>query len=588
MTTMKCITLRYLFVVMMLFVPDKGMSAAPQIRLDAAQSGDFYKAVTALAEQGHVSVIAEGVPLHPHLSALEASKIAIPLSLDAAAKAVADSYDYSVQRDGNVLVFRKLYSNPDDLPVITLKECSYSLGLLQQIAEPLNSHALSSNVQFLAPPGPNLRRDQVRVVHPLLNKFADRLMPEQLLAMHQNKLLVSSLTSDEKTLARQVRCSLYVQPALDGIALLSPLTDQSGQNAVFCWQDTPTAQHTFGYTLPEQRDNQSVLQFHQLSHSTGWEDLGGYVPNPEPAGQDSTAPSLSPVQDMNYPVKTLGAAVANAMSRSGSAIHVTLDPAIATKPVIVLGEGNASTDQILQALADAYGLRLIDHSSGKMSEVNLTALDVRSPANLASLPASLRQAFPEPFTRAAHLDAVVSEEEKFYNFWQTPPYSKRPPQAPRTLGLEETQADLERAALERKRRNSNNVDFNADLNRIKQAEAVLPTLRNAAIKRLRTLIEPKLKTHPNGIPISELGEQEHNALAVIFLVEAAQAAGKLLTQAVPDAVLHFDQAEIGGGIYDESHPPSFEMQFHMPNPVGGLEVNGGGISVPYYKDYDKK
>jgi hypothetical protein len=560
--------------------------ASSSLSLSKAECGDFHQAIIALATRGQVAIIAEGVPGHPHFSVQDTAKLTQPMLVNDAIKSVADVYDYSVQQEMNIFVLKKRYSSIDDFPAITQAEANHTLVQLQQISEPFNPHGLSHRIQFLAPQGPNLRPDQILILHPLIDSFAGSLTPEQNAEMQKSKLLVSSLTPNQKTIIQKMRLSLYVQMPLDQIALLPPVLKQSEQSAVFCWQDTYAAKHVFGYTLPEQRGKQTVVRFHALGHSTGEEDYGNFTPDPDPAGSDPTAPSGSAVQSDNPPTETLADVIAELNAKSIGVVHADIDPAVAAKPITLAGIDNAPPLKILQALADVYGLRLTNSMPDHPTVFTLTFPNVAPPADLAELPSALRQTFPEPFARATHLERIVAEEQQFYDFWQTPRNPKHSDQASHPADIEETPADLERAMLERKRASSGNVEFKAGLDSINKAKATFPTLRNAAIRRLRALIEPKLQAHPSGIPISDLGEQEHEALATIFLVEAAQAMGDLLTQKVPDTVLHFDQASLGGGIHEDAHPPSFDVQFHIPNPVGGLEIDGGGMGVPYYKDYD--
>lgn len=561
-------------------------AAARPIHLKVAECSDFHEAVTALSEQGKVVIVAEGVPLHPHLSQQDAGKLTVAASLDDEMKAIAVAYDYSVQRVGDVFVLKKLYSIPNDLPTLTQAECDHVLMLMPRVVEPFNPHGLSYHIQFLAPPGPQLRRDQTRIVHPLVDSFATSLTPNQLAMMEKNVLLVSSLSQSQKALARQLRFSLYLQEPMDRIALLPPILKQAEQSAVFCWQDTRSARHVFGYTLPDHRGDRTLLRFHPLSHSTGGEDLDTFSPDPQATGPDPTDPSSLPVQAETPAAQTLAEAVAALNTRSVGAIHADVDAAVAAKPVTLAGANNAPASQVLHALADVYGLRLVD-TPGSPGKLTLTLPDVPPPSELADLPSSLRQALPDPFVRATHLDKIVAAQQQFYDFWQLPRDPKHLNQASRAPGVEETQAELEQAMLERKRANSDNVDFKAGLDRIKEAQAALPALRFAAIRRLRALVEPKLQAKPDGVALSDLGEPEHEAIATIFLVEATQSLGDLITQAVPDTVLHFDQDTLGGGIQANSQPPSFTVQFHMPNSAGGLEVNGGGIGVTYNKDYGK-
>lgn len=584
----KCLKLLWLVTItaVLLTSVDQVAVAAQPIHLSVAESGDFHKAITALSEQGKVVVVAEGVPWHPHLSPQSATKLIVPPALDGAVEAIAKAYDYSVERVGNIFVLRKLYSGSDDFPALTPNECEHAFVSFQQVTEPFNSHALSSQIKLLESPGPHLRRDQVQIVHPLVDAFAASLTPDQLAMMDHNNLLVSSLSQDQQKMARQLRLSLYIQHPMDRMARLLPLLEQAEQKAVFCWQDMYSFRHVFGYTLPQQEGGHTLLQFHPLSHSTGWEDLNS-VPDTQPVGPDPTDPSSLLVQANLPAAQTLADAIVGINSRPGSVIHADVDAALATKPVTLAGADNAPTDQVLHALADVYGLRLSDLSPARPGAFRLTLQDVPPPSDLVALPLSLRKVLPEPFARAAHLDKMVAEEQEFYDFWQTPRFPKHSNQASQAQGAEETLAELEQAMRERKRANSGNTDFSAGLERIKQAKAMLPALRVAAIRRLRALVEPKLQAKPSGIVISDLGEPEREALATVFLVEAAQSLGSLLTQRVPDTVQHFDQATLGGGIREDTGHLSFTVEFHIPNPAGGLEINGGDINVPYYGNASK-
>ena len=392
---------------------EQKVTASPPAHLSADQAADFQQALTTLANQGHVTIVAEGTPLSS-MPALDAAKLTAAAFLEDQIQTIADSYDYSVQRHGSVFVLRKRYSNPDDLPAVTPAECVHVLAQLPQIAEPFNPHGLSSHIQFLAPPGPNLRRDQVRILHPLIDAFADSLTADQNAAMQGHNLLVSSLTESQKTLARRLQLSLYVQSPMDNIALLPPKLKQAEQSALFCWQDTYNTHHVFGYTLPEQVNSQTIVRFHPLSHVAGWEDLGEGGLDPSPTGPDPTNPAQAPVQADTHP-ETLTEVVAALSVRPG-AIHTDVDAAVAAKPVVLVGVGNASVSEVLHALADVYGLSLSAHHGA----LALTLPNVAPPAHLADLSATLRKTLPEPFARATHLTHIVEEEQNFYDFWRLP------------------------------------------------------------------------------------------------------------------------------------------------------------------------
>jgi len=565
-------------------VSGRGVIAQPLPQLDVSQASEFHHAITALAEQAHVTLIAEGVPRHPHLSLPDVAKLTERADLDDEVETVADAYDYSVERRGDVFVLKKRYSDPHDLPALTPAECEHTLALLQRVAEPFNPHALVWHIEPLTPHSPQLEFSQVQIVHPFVKAFADSLTPDQLEGMNKDKLLVSSLSQDQKALARRLRLSAYTQQPMEDLARFLPQLKQVEQNAVFRLQETSSSPRTFGYLSPEGPEDPTHLLFHPLTRMDRSQDLGISFPSDlRPTDADPTDPNQASMEVSSTTTQTLSSVIAFLNAQSGGALHANVDTAVGAKPVSVAGSKNAPADQVLQALADVYGLSLLRSPLNNPIMFTITLPDVTPPSELVALPSSLRQALPEPFARAAHLEKMVAEEQKFYDFWHPSRDPKRLTPPSHTLGIEETQAEMKQAMLERKRAVGGLTEIKAGLGRVKQAQSALPTLRLAAIQRLRVLVEPRLRMKPDGIAISDLGESEHEAIATIFMAEAAQALGDLITQAVPDTALHFDQARIGGGIQENSQPPSFSIMFHPPIAAGGLEINSGSINVPYNK-----
>ena len=76
--------------------------------------------------------------------------------------------------------------------------------------------------------------------------------------MKKNFLLISSLSESQKSMARQLNLSLYIQQPMDEVARFPPVMKQAEQNAVFCWQDYNQFKHVFGYTLPETAGDKSA------------------------------------------------------------------------------------------------------------------------------------------------------------------------------------------------------------------------------------------------------------------------------------------------------------------------------------------
>lgn len=571
-----------------LFVLGRGVVARPLTQLSASHLTDFQEALKAIAEQGHVTLVAEGVPNHPRLSQQEVAKLTIQTSLDDEVKVVAAAYDYDSQRLGNVFVLKKRYSNPDELPALTQSECASILTLLQKVSDPFNPHALPTSIKLLVPPATQLRRDQFQVINPLLDRFAASLTPAQMEAMHMNNLSMSSLSQDQKALARQVQLLLYIQHPLESIAELSSELEAANRDAVFCWHDTDSSRHVFGYTLPKQPGDWIMNRFHPLSRFIDTDKLDLTDTSPQPTSPDPTNPDPVPasVQSDVAPSQTLADVVAELNTQPGTP-HTDVDASVATKPITLVGGDNTPVLQVLQGLANVYSLRLLTSPAGNTTRLVITLPSVSPPSDITDLPSSLRHTLPDPFARAIHLDRMVAEEQQFHDFWQVPVDSKRPAKVSDKSNIEETRDELEQSMQERRRSLSGPNEFVAATERIKQAEATLPALRIVAIRRLRTLIEPKLKLKPAGVALADLGEQEHEALTIIYLIDATQSLIKLLTQPTPDSILNSDHTVLGGGLQKDSHPPMFSVAFSTQTPDGRTESDGGAIAVEYIKDYGK-
>ena len=159
-----------------------------------------------------------------------------------------------------------------------------------------------------------------------------------------------------------------------------------------------------------------------LSLKPAGPDLASDPTDPDPSYR--FRPTLPPA----HTLAEIGCLCINA--RANSALHVDIDTAVTVKPVTLAGFDNIPADQVLHALADVYGLRLSDPLPGSPVKFNLTLPDVAPPSDIAALPASLRQALPEPFLQAAHIEKVMAEEQRFTDFWRIPRSPTRPAQVP--------------------------------------------------------------------------------------------------------------------------------------------------------------
>lgn len=112
-------------------------AGGPKVRLSSAQAASFEKALNMLAAQGKVAFVAEGLPLRATLPPDKAAELAASSStpLAAVVEKLALAYDYDATRQGDVFVLKKRYTDPHDLPGLTLEECQLSL---QDVVRVLN------------------------------------------------------------------------------------------------------------------------------------------------------------------------------------------------------------------------------------------------------------------------------------------------------------------------------------------------------------------------------------------------------------------------------------------------------------------
>ena len=105
--------------------PESVPDAAPQksrVHLSLAQSESFSDALDALTAQGHVAIVAEGAPLVPRLPKKDTQDLTAPLPLPKVVTKLAAFFDYDAQEQDNVYILTKRYTDPKEMPCVTLEE----------------------------------------------------------------------------------------------------------------------------------------------------------------------------------------------------------------------------------------------------------------------------------------------------------------------------------------------------------------------------------------------------------------------------------------------------------------------------------
>ena len=179
----------------------------PLVHLTSAQARVFKDALNALSEQSHVAFVAEGWPLRATLKDKQASALAdVELPLSKAVQHLAEAYDYDAQRQGKVFLLTKRYTDPADLPGVTLAECRASVEDIRDVTGPFNPQA---------PP------EKYGVADPLIGALVASLTPSQIQAMAEKtpekRLSVSSLTPEQQAQVWRFLLYSYVQCPLRAV-----------------------------------------------------------------------------------------------------------------------------------------------------------------------------------------------------------------------------------------------------------------------------------------------------------------------------------------------------------------------------------
>ena len=183
---------------------------------------------------------------------------------------------------------------------------------------------------------------------------------------------------------------------------------------------------------------------------------------------------------------------------------------VRAKPITVVGEGAVAPEKIFEAMGDVYGLRVTTDQYGTK---RLARRLFQVPLSVLDLPEAVRRVFPAPFLRALHTDAADSLADQ-YRLYTARLDQEQSLSGDRKGGIP-ADAEANFSALKK------TGDKQQELNQ--QMRAYLPTLRSAAVRRLRAWADPEIKLSPGGrVLLSKGGEAEQEAFAAIVMVQSLQ------------------------------------------------------------------
>ena len=453
------------------------------VGLTPAQASVFKDALAALAQEGHACIVAEGSPLHPTLKPDKVPAVPDHTPLEAAVRAVADAYDYDEQRQGNVFTLTKRYTDPADMPSVTLEECTtaaeYAANLLG----------------LYAPPQP-ATRPTVDPGWDQISSVIGTLSPTQLQALFGKQgLPVSSLSSDQRAAVDRWDTGILLDgPHLDAQRFLIKLQQvprcQVGMGDIAI--DGRGTVTVFGRRGPDPRDPVATDKVFFTTFEDGVEFLGDKLDDKSggPVTQDELTASRALREDGKTDGhETLAQAVTGLKSREA---HFQVLDALAAKTVTVAGDASAAPAAVLDGLAAAYGLRVHRRDDGV---TELTHVERVTPVDLTAMHDALLRALPAPLLRAAHFADAQTAAVKLGDLNKT------------------STANIFKAMMQEERRQRLFKQYS-------EANRAALSLHNAAVRALRVATE----LYPDSIkvnrlvPVSALTSEDRSLIATAYMM----------------------------------------------------------------------
>jgi hypothetical protein len=216
----------------------------------------FQSAIDALAAKWHIAIVAESAPI------MEKAGVTLSASLpeetvDQAVARIAAAFDYSVKRHENVFILNKLFTDPNDLPDVTLEEAEAALGDILQILPSVDEKYLLHGIGAGYAAMPKL------------------LTREQLEAFNHGGVSISSLTEAQRDEAWRLCNAMEYSQLVDEVEDAAWFVQSAiSHDPQFHWKEISPGFNEFGFDadamakLPS-GERQRVTVLKPLSHPMG-------------------------------------------------------------------------------------------------------------------------------------------------------------------------------------------------------------------------------------------------------------------------------------------------------------------------------
>lgn len=454
------------------------------------------------------------------------------LSPEEAVREVADYFDYSAVRKGDVFLLRKRYTNPEDLPDVSAAECRSGMKAISKILAAFNPRVSKGEAGY----------------EPMAD-IAGMLSIEQLEQLSKNGLPVSELTAAQRNEVQRLALKFYIQYDADAIEkALGFLDTRNPADPIFHWQ-TVMDVYAFGY------DTRSVNLNKMLFINVSDTDKIAVYPNGGTARRKSVhtrngvvVPSSDPTDPAGIPESTKfflddihhsahSASLSQSLSalnkRADNKVVYKVDPACASKRVTLIGTDKLPAEELVNSLAEVYGLRLAHNEDSSVVVKLPMIVEAKS---LSDIGRSVRSAIPDPIYRAMR---------------------SRTSYSPTSRPLPEPFVSL--------------TDYS-----LKESD-----MHHAALRMFLYLAEPQVKSQKaEKLALSRMGTRARNLFEYTSTAVTFAKACWIADRSDPPYITDFDHITLTGGLYrNDDGKKSFSLYFSYRDPKTGEQRQGDGFST---------
>ena len=537
---LKCFSFPFLIFLSAICTLSLPARSAPEVRASTAIADDLttenlYLYLQNFSKANNTAIVVENWHSLPS-SGKDTLSIETNYSLEKLSE-IAERYDYSVETVDKVIVLKRLYSTSDSLPSLTLEECDKSLQDIVRLLSKYSSGMESSPVG-----------------NPITNRFIRSLTPEQVASLSQKNggLSLLSLNSLQQSQVRQMSYYFYLGGTEETARTVARhLRDATHERMQLGWHTDSNAIQ-FGYYTTEAVTG--TVAFRPLRTADGkpvaWNRMVDF--RGMRYGAETPTAGAMPVatKEITVAIPRLSTSM-DILNRSETGDRrYEVDPTLADKKIVVIGEHKATPLRLQRAIAHTYGLRI--QSKTGLSTYTITRPIISTATVVAELRGKILDALPAPILRVITNASLHSQPRSEYQRGQSSLADVRNPENLKVI------IELRKQQLQGRERQRH-----------------LYTLRNLALDQLQKAInDPSMKKK---VPISELSRETKSALAFILMTDLFGESSQL-TRETPFYVSQFENVILKGGptsVGDSSD--FFKLEFAHKRADGNVINDAAGF-----------